>query len=72
MRKHIYYIYTTLLFIIVFVARFFIDLIVNQQFDILIMMCVFFDMLYMCLEHHNHNETYDRILGYIDNFFIAM
>ncbi|CAF4109785.1 unnamed protein product, partial [Rotaria magnacalcarata] len=54
------------------IARFFFDLTTNQKFDIFIMMCIFLNMLCMCLEHHNQSATYDRVLGYINNFFVAI
>lgn len=54
------------------IARFFFDLTTNQKFDIFIMICIFLNMICMCVEHHNQSDAYDRILGYINNFFIAM
>ncbi|CAF3598036.1 unnamed protein product [Adineta steineri] len=53
-------------------ARFFFDLTTNQKFDIFIMICIFLNMLCMCLEHHNQSDTYDHVLGYINNFFVAI
>ncbi|CAF2980682.1 unnamed protein product [Rotaria sp. Silwood2] len=53
-------------------ARFFFDLTTNQKFDIFIMICIFLNMLCMCLEHHDQSDTYDHILGYINNFFVAI
>ncbi|CAF0997674.1 unnamed protein product [Rotaria sordida] len=54
------------------IARFFFDLTTNQKFDVFIMMCIFLNMLCMCLEHDNQSDTYDRVLGYINNFFVAI
>ncbi|CAF3656748.1 unnamed protein product [Rotaria sp. Silwood1] len=54
------------------IARFFFDLTTNQKFDIFIMMCIFLNMLCMCLEHHNQSYAYERILSYINNFFVAI
>ncbi|CAF1127680.1 unnamed protein product [Adineta steineri] len=54
------------------IARFFFDLTTNQTFDIFIMICIFLNMLCMCLEHHNQSATYDHVLGYINNFFVAI
>ncbi|CAF3279088.1 unnamed protein product [Rotaria socialis] len=54
------------------IARFFFDLTTNQKFDIFIMICIFLNMLCMCLEHHNQSAAYDRVLGYINNFFVAI
>ncbi|CAF3236407.1 unnamed protein product [Rotaria socialis] len=54
------------------IARFFFDLTTNQKFDIFIMICIFLNMLCMCLEHHNQSVTYDNVLGYINNFFVAI
>lgn len=53
-------------------ARFFFDLTTNQKFDIFIMMCILLNMLCMCLEHHDQSDSYGRILGYVNNFFVAM
>ncbi|CAF3763063.1 unnamed protein product [Rotaria sp. Silwood1] len=53
-------------------AKFFFDLTTNQKFDIFIMICIFLNMLCMCLEHHDQSPTYDRVLGYINNFFVAI
>ncbi len=36
------------------------------------MICIFLNMLCMCLEHHNQGPTYDRVLGLLNNFFVAM
>ncbi len=36
------------------------------------MICIFLNMLCMCLEHHGQTETYNRVLEYINNFFVAM
>ncbi|CAM4752984.1 unnamed protein product [Rotaria magnacalcarata] len=54
------------------IARFFFDLTTNQKFDIFIMICIFLNMLCMCLEHHNQSAAYDHVLGYINNFFVAI
>ncbi|CAF4075639.1 unnamed protein product [Rotaria sordida] len=53
-------------------ARFLFDLTTNQKFDTFIMICIFLNMLCMCLEHYNQSDTYDRVLEYIDHFFVAM
>ncbi|CAF3571749.1 unnamed protein product [Rotaria sp. Silwood1] len=53
-------------------ARFLFDLTTNQKFDIFIMICIFLNMLCMCLEHYNQSRTYDLVLGYMNNFFVAI
>ncbi|CAF3197615.1 unnamed protein product [Rotaria sp. Silwood2] len=53
-------------------ARFLFDLTTNQKFDIFIMICIFLNMLCMCLEHDNQSHTYDLVLGYMNNFFVAI
>ncbi|CAF1006440.1 unnamed protein product [Rotaria sordida] len=53
-------------------ARFFFDLTTNQKFDIFIMICILLNMVCMCLEHHEQSDTYERVLGYINNFFVAI
>ena len=53
-------------------GRLLFDITTNQKFDIFIMICIFLNMLCMCLEHHNQSETYNRVLGYINNFFVAV
>ncbi|CAF4362188.1 unnamed protein product, partial [Rotaria sordida] len=51
--------------------RFLFDLTTNQKFDTFIMICIFLNMLCMCLEHYNQSDTYDLVLEYIDRFFVA-
>ncbi|CAF3187423.1 unnamed protein product [Rotaria sp. Silwood2] len=53
-------------------ARFLFDLTTSQKFDIFIMICIFLNMVCMCLEHHNQSHTYDLVLGYINHFFVAI
>ncbi|CAF5016853.1 unnamed protein product, partial [Rotaria sp. Silwood1] len=53
-------------------ARFLFDLTTSQKFDIFIMICIFLNMLCMCLEHYDQSDTYDRILGYINHCFVAI
>ncbi|CAF1331232.1 unnamed protein product [Adineta ricciae] len=53
-------------------ARFFFDVTTNQKFDIFIMICILLNMLCMCLEHDGQSKTFERVLGYINNFFIAL
>ncbi|CAF4807671.1 unnamed protein product [Rotaria socialis] len=53
-------------------ARFLFDVTTNQKFDIAIMICIFLNMLCMCLEHHNQSESFDHALAYINNFFVAI
>ena len=36
------------------------------------MVCIFLNMLCMCMEHHNQSPSTDRILGSINNFFVAV
>ncbi|CAF5041901.1 unnamed protein product, partial [Rotaria sp. Silwood1] len=36
------------------------------------MICIFLNMLCMCLEHYNQSRTYDLVLGYMNNFFVAI
>jgi hypothetical protein len=36
------------------------------------MLCIFLNMVCMCLEHYNQSHTYDLVLEYINHFFVAM
>ncbi len=54
------------------IARFLFDLTANQKFDIFIMLCIFLNMVCMCLEHYNQSQTFDLVLTYINHFFVAM
>ncbi|CAF1586722.1 unnamed protein product, partial [Adineta ricciae] len=54
------------------IARFFFDLTTNQKFDIFIMICIFLNMICMCLEYDGQSDAYGRVLGYINNFFVAI
>ncbi|CAF4469895.1 unnamed protein product [Rotaria sp. Silwood2] len=36
------------------------------------MICIFLNMLCMCLEHYNQSDTFDLVLGYINHFFVAV
>ncbi|UJR17003.1 hypothetical protein I4U23_003901 [Adineta vaga] len=53
------------------VARFLFDVTTSQKFDIFIMLCIFLNMLCMCLEHYNQSHRYSRVLEYINHFFVA-
>ncbi|CAF3864360.1 unnamed protein product [Rotaria sp. Silwood1] len=53
-------------------GRFLFDLTTNQKFDTFIMICIFLNMLCMCLEHYNQSDTYDLVLEYINHFFVAI
>ncbi|CAF4218965.1 unnamed protein product [Rotaria socialis] len=53
-------------------GRFLFDVTTNQKFDIFIMICIFLNMVCMCLEHHNQSRAYDRILDYINNLFVII
>ncbi|CAF3628000.1 unnamed protein product [Rotaria socialis] len=53
-------------------GRFLFDVTTSQKFDIFIMICIFLNMLCMCLEHYNQSEHFDRVLGYINHFFVAV
>ncbi|CAF5171177.1 unnamed protein product, partial [Rotaria magnacalcarata] len=53
-------------------GRFLFDVTTSQKFDVLIMICIFLNMLCMCLEHYNQSEHFDRVLGYINHFFVAV
>ncbi|CAF1120007.1 unnamed protein product [Adineta ricciae] len=53
------------------VARFLFDVTTNQKFDIFIMLCIFLNMLCMCLEHYNQSRTYSYVLEYVNQFFVA-
>ncbi|CAF4923745.1 unnamed protein product, partial [Rotaria magnacalcarata] len=52
-------------------TRFLFDVTTNQKFDIAIMICICLNMICMCLEHHNQSESFDHVLAYINNFFVA-
>ncbi|CAF4979250.1 unnamed protein product, partial [Rotaria sp. Silwood1] len=53
-------------------GRFLFDLTTNQKFDIFIMICIFLNMVCMCLEHHNQSHTYDLVLDYINTLFVII
>ncbi|CAM4814651.1 unnamed protein product [Rotaria magnacalcarata] len=53
-------------------GRFLFDVTTNQKFDIFIMICIFLNMVCMCLEHHNQSRTFDRVLDYINNLFVII
>ncbi|CAF3828874.1 unnamed protein product [Rotaria sordida] len=53
-------------------GRFLFDLTTNQKFDIFIMICIFLNMVCMCLEHYNQSHTYDLVLDYINHLFVAI
>ncbi|CAF1639120.1 unnamed protein product [Rotaria magnacalcarata] len=53
-------------------TRFLFDVTTNQKFDIAIMICICLNMICMCLEHHNQSESFDHVLAYINNFFVAI
>ncbi|CAF0840530.1 unnamed protein product [Rotaria sordida] len=53
-------------------TRFLFDLTTSQKFDIFIMICIFLNMLCMCLEHYNQSYTYDLVLEYVNHFFVAV
>ena len=48
------------------------DLVTNQKFDICIMAVILLNMLTMAMEHHDQDETFAEILGYINLSFIII
>ncbi|CAF1300247.1 unnamed protein product, partial [Adineta steineri] len=53
-------------------GRFLFDVTTNQKFDIFIMICIFLNMVSMCLEHYNQSQTFTRILGYFNHSFVIL
>ncbi|CAF3995487.1 unnamed protein product [Rotaria sordida] len=53
-------------------GRFLFDVTTNQKFDIFIMICIFLNMVCMCLEHHNQSYIYDLVLDYINTLFVII
>jgi hypothetical protein len=44
----------------------------NQKFDIFIMICIFLNMMTMCLEYYNQPADYSIILDYVNLLFIVI
>lgn len=48
------------------------DITSNQKFDIFIMICIFLNMVAMCVESYEQSEKTMTILGFINNVFITL
>lgn len=48
------------------------DITSGQKFEIFIMVCIFLNMIAMCAESYNQPKQTEKILLFINNFFISV
>ena len=53
-------------------GRILFDITSNQKFDIFIMVCIFLNMIAMCVETADQSAHIEMVLYYINNIFIAI
>lgn len=58
------------LFLKFYLARFLFDITSDQKFEIFIMVCIFLNMIAICVESYNQPARTERILLVINNCFI--